>query len=112
MPIMEHIVIQINLRSFTFPKFMIKACIGSLCNAEACHSICLMFSISFVCIFIKGMVMPINSTFYKTINWGFIQIPNFIKFIYLESLLRVAINHPQGWVFWKPFTIQKPMGKE
>ena len=90
---------------------MIKVWIGSLCNAEACHNICLMFSKSFVCIFIKGMVMPINRTFCKTNNWGFIQIPNFIKFIYLESLLRVASNPHHGWVSWKPFKIQMKKGK-
>ena len=88
---------------------MIKVWIGSLCNVEAFHNICLMFSKPFVCIFIKGMVMPINRTFYKTINWGFIQTPNFIKFISLESLLIVALTHPHGWVVWKPFTIQKKL---
>ena len=56
--------------------------------------------------------MPINRTFYKTISWGTILTPNFISLIFLVSLLRVAITHPHGWVVWKPFTIQKQMGKE
>ena len=70
-----------------------------------------MFSEYIVCIFIKGMVMPINRTFCKTNNWGFIQIPNFIIYICLESLLRVATNQHHGWLIWKPFKIQVQNGK-
>ena len=79
---------------------------------QAPHTICSGLLKYFVCIFIKGMVMPINIAFVKQLNWGFIPTPNFINFISLESLLRVASNHHHGWVIWKPFKIQKQMGKE
>ena len=55
--------------------------------------------------------MPINRTFVKQIIWGTILTPNFMSLIYLVSLLRVAINHPHGWVVWKPFKIQVQNGK-
>ena len=62
-----------------------------------------MFSKSFVGIFIKGMVMPINRTFVEQIIWGTILTPNLIKFIYLESLLRVEDNQQAGLAIWKGF---------
>ena len=65
---------------------------------QAQHSISFGFLEYFVGIFIKGMIMPINRTFVKQISWGTTPTPNFINLIYLESLLRVAINHHHGWV--------------
>ena len=55
--------------------------------------------------------MPINGAFVKQVNWGFIPTPNFINFIFLESLLRVATNQHHGWVIWKPFKNSSANGK-
>ena len=57
------------------------------------------------------MVMPINIAFVKQLNWGFIQYPNLINFISLESLKREASNHHHGWEIWKPFEISIANGK-
>ena len=62
---------------------------GSLLEMQAQHTLCSGWLKYFVCIFIKGMKMPINRTFGRTITWGIIPTPNLIKFIYLESWLRV-----------------------
>ena len=66
----------------------------------------------FVCILIKGMIMPINRTFCKTINWGTTPTPNFISLLWLEGWLRVESNHHQGLVNWKPFESILEMEKE
>ena len=78
---------------------------------QAQHSISFGFLKYFVCIVIKGMVMPINRAFVKQVNWGTILTPNFISLIILVSLLRVASNPHHGWVSWKPFKIQMKKGE-
>lgn len=102
----------INLGTKTSQNFVKIIWLESLSNLQAQNSIFFVLLKYVVCIFIKGLIMPINRTFCKTINWGITPTPNFIKWIWLESLLRVESNHHHGLVKWKPFKIHLKIGKE
>ena len=81
-------------------------------NLQAQHTICFELLKYFVCIFVKGIIMPINRTILKQLVRVSYQLPIFINLIWLESLLRVESNHHHGLVNWKPFKIHLKNVKE
>ena len=72
---------------------------GSLLEMQAQHTIGLGSWDILSWIFIKGMLMPINRTFVKQINWGIFPTPNFINLVCLESSSNFQGQHNIGSVF-------------
>ena len=99
-------------RSKQLQNFMKLILVESWLNLEAHHNICFEFLESFICILVKGNVMPINAIFVKTIIWSNYTFQKIMNFIWLDSLLELEANHHQGFRIWEPFECILKMGKE
>ena len=84
----------------------------SLFKVEANHAIGCGFWKSFICILIKGNIMPINAIFGKTIIWSNYTFQKIMNLVWLDMLLKVGGNHQPGFEIWKPFECILEMGKE
>ena len=75
----------------------------SLFNIAANHAIGCELWQGFICILIKGNIMPINGTICKTINCSKYKVQKIMNQVWMRSLWNVVSNHYYGFGILKHF---------
>ena len=103
--------ISINLSNYTFPNFIKLIWLDSLWEMQAQHAIGFVFYKSCQCNFVERKYNAYYVTICKSNNLSNYTFPNFMKLIWLDSLLRIEGNHHPGFRIWKHLESILEMGK-